>query len=83
MSDGSFQTLICTEKESEWPHAYLNIEPIWSDRLVCETIKVIALQGVCFSLVMFSYCQEREGFVLTISYNHYGIKLSEKAFKRP
>lgn len=83
MSDGSFQTLLCIDKESKWPYAYLNIEPILSDRMVCETIKVIGLQGVCVSLVMFSHCQEQEELVLTISYNHYDIKLSEKAFKGP
>lgn len=76
---GLFETLFCTEKESEWPYAYLNLEP--PDGMVCETIKVIALQGVCFSLVMFSDCQEWEDFVLTISYNRYSIKLSKKLLR--
>lgn len=81
MSDGAFQTLFSAEKESQWSWAYLNLEPIWSDRMVCETIEVMALQGVCLSLVMFSYCQEREEFVLTISHNHYSIKLSKKLLR--
>lgn len=81
MSDGSFQTLICAEKESKWSHAYLNVEPICSDRMVCETIKVMAPQrGVPLPGDVFLL--SGVGRVCSsISYNHYGIKLSGKLLR--
>lgn len=75
MCDGSFQT---QKRRAKFPYVYLNIEPIWSHSMVCETTNLIALQGPCLSLMMFSNGQEQEIFVLTILYNRYNIKLLQR-----
>lgn len=57
---------------------FLNRDPICSDRMVFETIKVMTQLQVCLSLVMFPYCKKCEEFVLTVLYNYHGNKKINK-----
>lgn len=40
-----FKLYFCTEKEKQIVLRLPQYRPIWSDRMVCETIKVMALGG--------------------------------------